>query len=373
MFRYFLISALLLFWAECGFAQSNFQKGYIVKTEGDTLFCYIDYQDWSDSPAEVYFKRDLTQKEERLTALSSKGFYIEGKNEHYESHLLNLLYVGIEVYESRPDHYFQQTLFLEKLWSNTTISLYYGQSDKDGKPRFFIKDSTSFYELLNYSYYKEVNGQNYLVKIEEYKKQLSQLTSDAAGFSMPIPPYAERYLIKYLQAYHEKRTGGQSVKFRKEDERSSFYVGLSAGSERLNITNIRQKENNLSLGLALRINFPRNHQNTFIKTAFYVTPKMMIFDELNQKQGAGRVNNLELVAGQYIGSGKIQPFYSLGMTYFETPVKSFGFITPTIGIAYKKQMELEIAHFSPLFFQIQDETPSLIPTRITFNYFFKAR
>lgn len=372
MFRYLLLSVLLLFGAEYGFAQRNFQKGYIIQKTGDTLTCYIDDQDWVDSPTEVYYKKELSQKEEFITAISSQGFYLENTRETYESHLVNLLYVGENTYETRPDNYFNQTLFLQKLWSNTHLSLYFGQSEKDGRARFFVKDSTSLQELINYSFYKNQNGQNYRVMVDTYKTQLRQLTADAENFSMPVPLYSERYLIRYFQAYNEKLAGGKPAEFSKKEERSSWYAGVVIGSERLNITDITRKDHNLSLGLSLRINFPRNHQNTFVRAAFHVTPQMTLF-EVTKIPHQGSMKNLEILAGQYMGSGKIQPFYTLGMTFFSSSVKTFGFITPSVGIAYKKRLELELAHFSPLFFQIQDETPFLIPTRISLNYFFKVK
>ncbi len=373
MSRYLLLSILLLCGAEYGFAQRNFQKGYLVRKSGDTLSCYIDYQDWSDSPTEVYYKKDLSQKEELTTALSSQGFYLENTREMYESHTVTLLYVGENMYETRPDNYFSQTLFLQKLWSNSHLSLYFGQSEKDGRARFFVKDSTSLHELIQYSFFKNQNGQNYRVNVDTYKTQLRQFTADAEHFSMPVPIYSERYLIRYFQAYNEKLTGGKPAEFSKKEEHPSWYAGVNIGSERLNITDITRKDHNLSIGLSLRINFPRNHQNTFVRAAFHVTPQMTLFEEVTKIPRQGSMKNLEIQAGQYIGGGKIQPFYTLGMTFFSSPAKSFGFITPSVGISYKKQLELELAHFSPLFFQIQDETPFLIPTRITLSYFLKVR
>ncbi|PQA54084.1 hypothetical protein [Siphonobacter curvatus] len=372
MFRPFLLSVILLLNTGYVFAQSTFQKGYIVKAAGDTLACYIHYQDWSDSPAEIRIKRDLTQKEEIISAVSYKAFYIAKENQLYKSYTLNLLYVSEDVYETKPDTYVQQTLFLQQLWSDQKISLYYARSDKDGRIRFFIEEGPSFYELINYSFYRQKEGQNYRVAVQEYKQQLEQLTADVASFSMTPPLYASRYLINYLQAYHDKKYTEEPVKFRLKDEKSTFYVGLNAGLERLNISDLSQGKNQASLGLSARVNFPRNHQQMYAKIAFHRASKIVVLQEETRRPVDSHLKTIEILAGQYLGGGKIQPFYNVGLVIFSNKIATTGILTPGIGVSFKKRLELEVSHFSRLFFKMgQEEAPFLIPPRISLNYYIK--
>lgn len=372
MFRPFILSVILLLNTGYVFAQSTFQKGYIVKAAGDTLACYIHYQDWSDSPAEIRIKRDLTQKEEIISAVSYKAFYIEKENQLYKSYTLNLLYVSEDVYQTKPDTYFQQTLFLQQLWSDQKISLYYARSDKDGRIRFFIEEGPSFYELINYSFYRQKEGQNYRVAVQEYKQQLEQLTADVASFSMTTPIYASRYLIKYVQAYHDKKYTEEPVKFRLKDEKSIFYVGLNAGLERLNISDLSQGKNQASVGLSARVNFPQNHQQMYAKVAFHRASKIVVLQEETLRPVDSNLKTIEILAGQYLGGGKIQPFYNVGLVIFSNKIATTGLLTPGIGVSFKKRLELEVSHFSRLFFKMgQEEAPFLIPPRISLNYYIK--
>lgn len=73
-----LFFVLVLFAPAHLVAQSNFKKGLVVTSAGDTLKGYIDYQEWLKNPKSISFKPDLSQKAgQAFTPVNSSYFELE--------------------------------------------------------------------------------------------------------------------------------------------------------------------------------------------------------------------------------------------------------------------------------------------------------
>src|SRR5476649_1116056 len=60
-------------------AQANYQEGYILKNNGDTVKGYINYQEWEYSPLKVEFKINrIDAQTEECDPNTIKGFGVNG-------------------------------------------------------------------------------------------------------------------------------------------------------------------------------------------------------------------------------------------------------------------------------------------------------
>lgn len=363
-------------------AQTQFQPGYVVVNPSDTLRGYINNKDWDISPTQIAFKKDLSQEEQIFTAEQISAFYIETDQSIFESHQLKLLIVTSDLYASIPNTYVEQKEFIERIWTNGAINLYREKSPRDERERFFISQSNRFYELVNFKYNKIKDGQQYSVTIDEYKDQLAQLTAGTSGFSASAPTYFSSQIIKYLNAYNEKLTGHKQVK-QSTERKMAIFVGLGAGIERLNSYDLNRRDNDFTAGLAVRVHFPRNHQRSYLKASYFMTPNMYYYNIYTEKGQPQWGSAAEVSVGTYIGLAKVQPFISVGFGHYWIsppsskrilyPTYNYTILQPSVGISYKKRLELEVSHFASLFFKSRTDATFFVQPRISLNYYIKIK
>ncbi len=378
----YLLSLTFAIISFAGLAQNRFQPGYIILNQADTLKGYINNKDWDISPTQIAFKKDLSLEEQIFTAEQASAFYIETDQSLFESRRLKLLMVTSDLYASLPDTYTEQKEFIEQIWTNGEINLYRGKSPRDERERFFISQSNRFYELVNFKYNKIKEGQQYSVTIDEYKDQLAQLTAGTPGFSASAPAYFSSQIIKYLNAYNEKLTDRTLVK-QPAERKMAIFIGLGAGIERLNSYDLNRRDNDFTAGLTVRVNFPRNHQRSYLKASYFMAPNMYYYNIYTQKGQPQWGSSVEVSAGTYIGLAKVQPFISVGFGHHRIsppsskrilhPTYSYTILQPSAGISYKKRLELEVAHFARLFFKSREDATFFVQPRISLNYYIKIK
>jgi hypothetical protein len=153
-------------------AQSNYQPGYVIKNNGDTLKGYINYRDWSRTPKVIEFKVNKDDgKATSFGAADIKLFSITGM-ETYISYigLVSMdrnkfpdLPIGIDTTKA-PD-----TVFLKQLVAGKNIVLY--NNDDRIKTRFFIEElGGAPVELKYYQYYTPYKE---AASVQVYKGQLT--------------------------------------------------------------------------------------------------------------------------------------------------------------------------------------------------------
>ena len=175
-FYIFLLTAL-----PCAvFAQTNYQPGYILKNNGDTLKGYIDYREWTRSPLLVDFKANKEDKQSlRFSPAMLREFRIMGM-ETYISYRgpvsMNLTHIP-----DIPTHLDtttkQDTVFLQQIATGKYLTLYSQEDTR--KPRFFIAATNSDPVELKYSPY--YNGANEIVYSDTYKGQLAYYAEKSPG------------------------------------------------------------------------------------------------------------------------------------------------------------------------------------------------
>lgn len=171
----FLVGLLLALPA-LSFAQSNFQKGYVVTNTGDTLKGYINYREQSLSPVSIEFRTAPDGSTQLFTLKNCSAYTVDGM-ESNERFLVNIsmdksdisrLSVGPDT-TSRRD-----SVFLKVLQSGKNISMY--SYVDDVKVRFYIREKgvQEPYELIRHLYMLEDNPRM-VAATNGYLGQLSRL------------------------------------------------------------------------------------------------------------------------------------------------------------------------------------------------------
>lgn len=148
---------LLIAFPSIVFAQSNYQQGYILKNNGDTLRGYINYTESSYSPVAVEFKASKADKAmQQFTPLDIKAFQITG-SEDYVSYIGSIS-TNKNVVPNLPGGLDTSTtngaVFLEPLITGRHITLFY--NNEPSKNRFFIAETNGPpVELKYYPYYED--------------------------------------------------------------------------------------------------------------------------------------------------------------------------------------------------------------------------
>jgi len=154
-----LFIALLLALPAVALAQANYQEGYIVKNNGDTIKGYINYQEWAYSPQKVEFKTNRTDNQPQdCNPGNIKGFGVKGA-ETYAS-FVGLISMNKNIFPDVPSNLDttrkQGAIFLKQLDSGDRLTLYY--NSEIHKNRFFIAEKGQPpVELKYYEYYDQSN------------------------------------------------------------------------------------------------------------------------------------------------------------------------------------------------------------------------
>jgi hypothetical protein len=150
-----LFIALLIALPAIVFAQPNFHKGYVLKSNGDTLKGFINYREWAYSPEIVEFKANKNSNEvQEFNPNTIKGFQVTGF-ETYASYV-GLISMNKNIFPDIPSNLDTArqpgAIFLKRLATGDRITLYL--NNEVGKNRFFIAEKNDIpVELKYYEYY----------------------------------------------------------------------------------------------------------------------------------------------------------------------------------------------------------------------------
>jgi hypothetical protein len=150
-----LIIALLIVLPAIGIAQPNYQPGYVLTSNGDTLKGFINYREWAYCPSSFEFKLSQTSNDVRqFNPGTVKGFGIAGA-ESYTS-FVGLISMNKNIFPDIPTSLDTTRqpgeIFLKQLTTGNHITLYL--NNEVGKNRFFIAGKNEApVELKYYEYY----------------------------------------------------------------------------------------------------------------------------------------------------------------------------------------------------------------------------
>jgi hypothetical protein len=156
------------------FAQSNFQKGYIVNNSNDTLKGYVNYRERGLNPSSVGFKAQLNSEVQNFNIRECAAYGIDHV-EYYQRFIVNITTssVSMNSLSKGADLSFKRdTVLLKQLETGKYVALYTYRDHI--KLRFYIKENNVAEpaELISQKYFKEdqssviVTGSTYIRQLQ---------------------------------------------------------------------------------------------------------------------------------------------------------------------------------------------------------------
>ena len=173
-------------------AQTNFQPGYVLISEKDTTFGFVDNNDYYTNSQYCSFKRTDTSKIVKYLPNSIYGYrFSNGK-----------FYISKEVEIDNK----KVNLFMEYL-VHGRLDLYFFRN-KDSKDCYFAaKDTLPLVELKYSKKYVLKDGVEIIKESKDYIGPLAYLTSDCPSIKNEIPAIEspdQKKLINFAQKYHKQ-------------------------------------------------------------------------------------------------------------------------------------------------------------------------
>ncbi|MDH5475392.1 MAG: hypothetical protein OEX22_06860, partial [Cyclobacteriaceae bacterium] len=196
-----LLTSVLIFVFGISFSQKNYQFGYVVNNNLDTIYGEINFRKWKNSPHAIEFK--LGDKATKYQLDDIFSFSVE--NEKY-------IRAVVDVYQN-PDDLdalteekkiitTTDTVFLQALFLGSK-SLYYHRTEK-ARNHFYIKDGD--YTLLEYKRYIKVLYDRRLIKENNnFVGQIGNYLSDCSSMYLYLSEtnYTYKSLISLFDTYYQ--------------------------------------------------------------------------------------------------------------------------------------------------------------------------
>ena len=281
------------------YSQENYQTGYVINQNGDTLKGLIDYRNWNKNPKKITFRSDITKESIFFSPLDLKKFYVA--DESYEGAVVTVDSISNRVDELTENSTFRfrtDTIFLQCIVDGAKSLYYY--KDKNNKEHFFINQGSKF-ELLQYKkYIKRIGTANSIIENKKYIGQLTNYFSDCPTVPSEFKKveYSQKSLEKLFLRYYECTKG--EIKFRKKRDKVSIETGALIG---VSMTKIQFSGSifpylgrtdyapSVNPTAALFVNFilPRNQKkwsiaNEIMYTTYSVTGHDYYYENANSEQ-----------------------------------------------------------------------------------------
>lgn len=214
----------------------NWQPGYVLSIEGDTLKGLLDYQDWKRNPKSISFKSKVGE-EKRYAADQIDQFYVKTANELYfgrivrtdqsslrSSDVINLLNQNI---------YKTDTVFLKVLVKGEK-NLF--QFDDGKRVHFLIGENGNIRELEIKKQRVSQNSGYAVLTINMYREQLRSVMSDCTPKNVDINRlmYGTKSFIKVFLAYHECKSSHVEY-INQSNDAFKFVFGITGGAQSTNV------------------------------------------------------------------------------------------------------------------------------------------
>ena len=208
-------------------AQNNYQPGYIILHNGDTVKGLINQQKWEKYAGQVFFK-DENRITHKYSPKNIKGFATEKRNfisagiftEVGNSNINKLTYN--ENLELVADTVFLETIIKGK----KSLHYYYNTI---GKEQFYINQDGNFELLKHKRFLRLVEGKPNVFEDKSYMKQIADYLDDCPETRMKVheTAYSYKSLEKIFMVYYTCK--GNIVQFKKEKEKIRLFYGVLGG------------------------------------------------------------------------------------------------------------------------------------------------
>lgn len=283
-FELFTVAGLLLtgmFMYQPAFSQENFNEGYIVKQNGDTVLGFIDYRNWDKNPEKIRFKSNVDENAIFYNPTEIIEFGV--KDEIYVGAIVNA-----EVSSLRSDKLGDNpelnirvdTVFLQTIFRGHRSLFYY--KNAEGRDNFYIMEGTEFELLIYKKYDVERDGREGIAENKKYLNQLALYLNDCVSIQTKVNKtgYKSTDLVKLFQYYYSCSASDDF--FHKKLDKAYIETGLLAG---VSLTSLNFSSSgfpylaeaefdqsiNFTTGLYLDIILPKNQGKWSVNNEIFYT------------------------------------------------------------------------------------------------------
>ncbi|MBE9466519.1 hypothetical protein ACFP1I_23845 [Dyadobacter subterraneus] len=208
MNRQIFTTSLLLLIAFCKTvsAQKNYEPGFVIVNQKDTLRGFINYKNWSKNPETISFKTVLEADETTYGTADISGFQVHGEN-----YLKATVDKDISPSNDEDLSYSSKaiitkvTVFL--LVEYLGLKRFYYLKDADNKVQMYIGNGPDEFELLdNYRYRVENGIKSGVISSARYKNQLKVFFQDCPSLDKSFTNlrYSPSDIESLFKTYYSK-------------------------------------------------------------------------------------------------------------------------------------------------------------------------
>lgn len=224
------------------YSQTNFQKGYIIKTNNEKIDCLIKNDDWKNNPTQFTYKLSENSKEQTGNFDLIKEFSIDNESKYIKqkldvdvssNNLKNLSYLKTPSWESR-------TVFLKVLLEGEA-SLYFYSAP--GLNRYFYNINDG--KIIQLIYKRYYVGQQKIKSNNDFRQQLLNSFSNCSQMKLQDYKnvnYNAPSLSKIIKSFNSC-TNTETITYGKVENNIDFNLVLKGG---LNVTSVNNVTNGLS-------------------------------------------------------------------------------------------------------------------------------
>jgi hypothetical protein len=231
-----LIVALLMAGSNV-FGQVNFQPGYVVSLQGDTLKGYIDYRNWEKNPKLISFSETPEGSRQEFHALGIRSFFVSG--DLYEGAIVKVetsstMTDGL-TYKFEPELR-TDTVFVRALVRGEKSLYHYHYTDATvAKDQLYIRTENGLDLLIFKSYFRDYTGDdNYkgtktVAQNNRYINQLALYLQDCPGIQKKFRGI--RYNSKSVKRLFDSYYGctNKEARFEEKEVKYPLEVGVLLG------------------------------------------------------------------------------------------------------------------------------------------------
>lgn len=249
------------------FAQTNFERGYLINNKGEKSDCYIKNNDWRNNPSEIKY-RISEDREIRIANVSNiKAFGIENKVVYVRA-VVDIDYSSGDISalsQKREPEFKRDTVFLKVLVKGEASLYYYENSNLI---RYFYNVGNQPIEQLIYKEY--TNGFRKIFKNRDFTVQLwNHVKCNSTSINIiETIQYNTKDLVDYFCNYNEC-IDKTYTDYTQLEKKKLFTLTITPGIDMASMS-INSRETNLidvdfgsklnyRIGLDLNLLLPFNH------------------------------------------------------------------------------------------------------------------
>lgn len=229
----FSLFIFMIFIVQIAYSQENYQPGYVINLEGDTLKGVIDNEFWTNNPTKISFKSNKNVRKIIYEPKDILGFGVIDKSFvsatfdiEISTRIINKL--GIDT-----DLNLEKTFGFLKIIIEGPKSLYYFQDDSERENFYIFQDGK--YELLKHKKYKKVyhytgGSRSFLKHTKTYLRQLTDYLSDCTNVNEQIPgtAYKLESIMNLYKYYYDCK--GVEIDFQEKKRKIRNDIGVVLGT-----------------------------------------------------------------------------------------------------------------------------------------------